>query len=83
MGQIGGIETKVLTVSRAHVKYFLVPESQPDDPNSPDSIAAARRVVGDKVEIIPVANLDEALAALERLGGDHLVSREELAASRA
>jgi hypothetical protein len=29
-------------------------------------------VVGDKVEIIPVATLDEALAALERIGGDPL-----------
>ena len=30
----------------------------------------ARKVVGDEVEIIPVANLAEALAALERIGGD-------------
>ena len=30
----------------------------------------AREVAGDDVELIPVATLDEALAALERLGGD-------------
>ena len=37
-----------------------------------DSVAAARRVVGDDVEVIPVATLEEALAVLVRLGGDPL-----------
>jgi hypothetical protein len=59
------------------VKYFLVPKSQPGpgkDPEHPDfdSIEGARKVVGDKVEIIPVGTLDEALAVLRRLGGDPL-----------
>ena len=38
-------------------------------------LARAREIAGDDVEIIPVATLDEALAALERLGGDPLVPR--------
>lgn len=83
VGAIGGLNSKASAVLQEDVKYFLVPASQPDDPASPDSIEAARRVVGDDVEIIPVATLDEALAALERLGGDHLASREDLAAARA
>ena len=38
-------------------KYFLVPTAQGDQ-----DIANARAVVGNKVQIIPVATLDEALA---------------------
>ncbi len=38
----------------------------------PEQIARAREIGGDAVEIIPVATLDEALAALAHLGGDPL-----------
>ena len=48
-------------------KYFLVPTAQGEE-----DIANARKVVGDAVEIIPVATLDEALAALQRIGGQTL-----------
>lgn len=77
VGAIGGLNSKASAVQQVGVKYFLVPASQPDigdDPNRPnrDSVEFARRVVGDDVEIIPVATLDEALAVLERLGGDPL-----------
>jgi PDZ domain-containing protein len=67
VGAIGGLNSKAEAVRQVGVKYFLVPASQPD--TGPDSVAAARRVVGDAVEIIPVATLDEALAVLRRLGG--------------
>ena len=50
------------------VRYFLVPTNQGED--GVDGIQRARDVVGDDVEIIPVATLEEALAALERIGGD-------------
>ena len=70
VGPIGGLNSKASAVKQMGAKYFLVPASQPETGN--DSIAAARRVVGDDVEIIPVATLDEALAALVRLGGDPL-----------
>jgi hypothetical protein len=51
------------------VKYFLVPVNQGDD--GLDGIAGrAREVVGNDVEIIPVATIEEALAAFERIGGD-------------
>jgi len=83
VGAIGGLNSKASAVLQEEVRYFLVPASQPDDPNNPDSIEAARRVVGDDVEIIPVSTLDEALDVLERLGGDPLPSAAELAASRA
>ena len=50
------------------MRYFLVPTNQGED--GVDGIQRARDVVGDDVEIIPVATLEEALAALERIGGD-------------
>ncbi len=77
VGAIGGLNSKASAVLQRGIEYFLVPASQPDagsDPNrlNPDSIEAARKVVGDRVEIIPIATIDEALAVLERLGGDPL-----------
>lgn len=77
VGAIGGLNSKASAVKQVGVKYFLVPADQPDagpDPDrpNPDSIEAARRVVGDDVEIIPIATIDDALAVLARLGGDPL-----------
>lgn len=69
VGAIGGLNSKASAVQQVGVKYFLVPTSQ-DQQGPDDTIAAARKVVGDDVEIIPVATLDEALAALVRIGGD-------------
>ena len=80
VGAIGGLNSKASAVMQVGAKYFLVPASQPE--TGPDSIEAARKVVGDNVEIIPVKNLDEALQVLVRLGGDPLPSAQELAASR-
>lgn len=68
VGAIGGLPSKASAVMQEGVRYFLVPTAQGED-----DIAQARRVVGDSVEIIPVADIDEALAALERIGGDPLV----------
>ena len=70
VGAIGGLAAKAAAVAQVGVKYFLVPTSQGMD--GPDGILQARKAVGDDVEIIPVATLDEALAALQRLGGDPL-----------
>jgi PDZ domain-containing protein len=65
VGAIGGLTSKASAVMQSGAKYFLVPTSQGDE-----DIAKAREVVGDKVEIIPVATLEEALAVLARIGGD-------------
>jgi PDZ domain-containing protein len=67
VGAIGGLTSKASAVLQSGAKYFLVPTAQGDQ-----DIANARTVVGDKVEIIPVATLDEALAALVRIGGEAL-----------
>jgi PDZ domain-containing protein len=68
VGAIGGLNSKASAVQQVGVKYFLVPTNQGED--GLDGIAHAREVVGDDVEIIPVATLQEALDALVRIGGD-------------
>jgi PDZ domain-containing protein len=64
VGAIGGLAQKVSAVRQAGVHHFLVPTAQ-----GPQQLARARQIAGDDVEIIPVATLDEALAALQHLGG--------------
>jgi PDZ domain-containing protein len=68
VGAIGGLASKAEAVRQMGADYFLVPTSQGED-----DIATARRVAGDEVVIIPVGTIDEALVALEKLGGDPLV----------
>jgi len=68
VGAIGGLNSKASAVLQVGVKYLLVPVNQGED--GLDGITRAREVVGDDVEIIPVATLQEALAALVRIGGD-------------
>jgi PDZ domain-containing protein len=65
VGAIGGLSSKASAVLQTGAKYFLVPTAQGEA-----DIAKAREVVGDAVEIIPVATLDEALAVLKRIGGE-------------
>jgi hypothetical protein len=66
-GKGAGATSKASAVLQSGDKYFLVPTAQGEE-----DIANARKVVGDQVEISPVAPLDEALAALKRIGGDPL-----------
>jgi len=68
VGAIGGLNSKASAVQQVGVKYFLVPTNQGE--GGIDGIDWARQVVDGDVEIIPVATLEEALAALERIGGD-------------
>jgi PDZ domain-containing protein len=65
VGPIGGLRQKASAVAQMGVDVFIVPAAQGED-----DIAAARDAVGGEVEIIPVTTLDEALAALESIGGD-------------
>ena len=63
IGPIGGVREKVTTVRRAGIKVFLVPQDNYED---------AKAKAGDKVQIIPISTLDDALAALASLGGNAL-----------
>ena len=68
VGPIGGLAQKVSAVKQVGVDYFIVPAAQ-----GPEQLARASEIAGDDVEIIPVETLDDALAALQRLGGDPIV----------
>lgn len=61
VGAIGGIRQKVAAVSEAGVDIFLVPA---------DNLAEAKTNADDDLTLVPVTNLDTALAALIELGGD-------------
>jgi PDZ domain-containing protein len=65
VGAIGGLPQKVEAVRQVGVEHFLVPATQNEE-----TMRLAEEIAGDEVELIPVANVDEALAALEALGGD-------------
>jgi PDZ domain-containing protein len=75
VGEIGGIEQKAVTAHAAHAKLFIVPKCT--DPNGRQNCLAdlsrARKRVGD-MPVIPVSNLDEALAALRTAGGAPVTS---------
>ncbi len=64
VGPIGALVQKAVAVRRAGAALFLVPGAQ-----SVDELAAARSAAGPGVEIVPVATLEEALAALAERGG--------------
>ena len=74
VGAIGGLNSKASAVQQVGVKYFLVPVNQGAD--GADGIERAREVVGDDVQIIPVATLQDALNALVLLGGDPVILPE-------
>ena len=75
VGPIGGLRQKASAVAQAGVDVFLVPGISDDAGDAQRAafaveLDAARRAGGDDVQIIPVRTLEEALDALESLGGD-------------
>lgn len=86
VGPIGGLEQKVSAVHQHGVEVFLIPAEQielsdPDPDNPDDGICrweCLNAAGNGDVVLIPVASLDEALAVLEVLGGDPLVSAEPI-----
>lgn len=73
VGAIGGLAQKVSAVHQRGVRVFLVPASQ-SELKTPEGRQLLEDAGRGEVEIVPVATLDEALAALEKLGGDPLVA---------
>lgn len=63
VGPVGGLAQKVVTVRNAGATVFLVPADEYDE--------AVRRA-GDDLEVVAVATLDDALEALDELGGNAL-----------
>lgn len=74
VGPIGGLSQKSNAVLQHGVEVFLVPASQRELAEGQGELRQKLDDAGHgRVEIVPVANLEEALAALEALGGDPLV----------
>lgn len=69
IGAIGALPQKAVAVKAAGAKVFLVPKSQ-----SAEELAAARKVLDSEVKLVLVENLEEALTALESLGGSGLTN---------
>jgi PDZ domain-containing protein len=63
VGPIGGVRGKVTTVSRQHVRYFLVPGEDADE---------AKAQAPKDLQIVPIHTLDDALNFLALIGGSGL-----------
>lgn len=61
VGDVGGVAQKTAAVRRAGADYFLVPADEYDE-----AVAHA----GTRLKVMKVATLDDAIAALGRVGGD-------------
>lgn len=61
VGEVGGVAQKTAAVRAAGAEYFLVP---------PMEFRQAKAHAGGRLKVVKVANLDEAIVALGRLGGD-------------
>lgn len=61
VGDVGGVVQKTAAVRASKAEYFLVPPGEYDE-----AVAHAGR----SLRVVKVATLDEAIAALDRLGGD-------------
>jgi PDZ domain-containing protein len=61
IGDVGGVPQKTAAVIASGAKVFLVP---------PGEYADAAKRAGKRLQVVKVANLDEAIAALGRLGGN-------------
>ncbi|MFT7599746.1 MAG: PDZ domain-containing protein [Acidimicrobiales bacterium] len=75
VGAVGGVVQKTAAVRDMGVRYFIVPSALGEE-----TIAAMRERAGDNLEIIPVDDLEAALAALGVLGGE-VEAVEEFASS--
>jgi PDZ domain-containing protein len=76
VGAIGGIQQKVVTVLHEGVKVFLVPADDNCGNGGSCNYSEAKAKAGDRLQIIPVATLDQALEALSSLGGNALALGE-------
>jgi PDZ domain-containing protein len=70
VGPIGALVQKAVAARDAGITVFLVPAGQ-----SNEELQKARKAVGNDVEIVQVASLDDALTALRDRGGSPLPER--------
>lgn len=56
VGPVGGVDAKVVAARQAGASVFLVPENE---------AALAEEAAGDDIDVVPVATIDDAIAALQ------------------
>jgi PDZ domain-containing protein len=67
IGQIGGVEYKILAADREHADLFFVPKDvKKGETNEKDAIAQAKSI-GTQMKVVPVRSLAEAIAYLNQL----------------
>jgi PDZ domain-containing protein len=67
VGQIGGVEQKVMAADREGADLFFVPaDVRPGDSNQSKAEAVAREI-GSRMKIVPVHSLEEAVRYLKRM----------------
>lgn len=72
IGQIGGVEHKIVAAANAHADYFFVPmDTSPGDTNEVHAIQAAKRI-HTTMKVIPVHTLKQAVAFLQHLPLKHV-----------
>lgn len=76
VGSVGGVPQKAAAVRELGIEVFIVPRALGEA-----VLAEVEARAGDELRIIPVDDLDEALAVLETLGGDTQAIEEFAAAN--
>lgn len=67
IGQIGGIDHKIIAASKNEADYFLLPKNvNPTDHNETEALEAYRKL-NTKMKLVPVTTLAEAVQFLEQL----------------
>ncbi len=67
IGQIGGIEQKIVAANRSNIEIFFVPKDLKKQDSNQKIASQTVSLLKSKMVIIPVANLSEALDYLEKL----------------
>lgn len=67
VGQIGGIQHKVVAADRAGAEYFLCPKDIRNGDQNEKIAKQTAEKIGTSMKIIPVATLEEAILFLEKL----------------
>ncbi|WP_164821766.1 YlbL family protein [Paenibacillus koleovorans] len=68
IGQIGGIDHKIITAAKSGADYFILPRNvNPTDRNETDARAAYEKLGKTKMQLLPVSTLAEAVETLKKL----------------
>ncbi len=68
IGQIGGMDHKIIAAANAGVDYFIIPKSvNPTDHNEATALEAYKKLTNTSMKLVPVTTLAEAVEYIEKL----------------